>query len=434
MDVLTHTIAFPHEAVNLLDLFADEPRLFFLDSSLNSSPDGQTSYVGFAPFEVIKASNFPELRKKLRQYLGMKSALSFPCGAVGTMSYDGQLEFGLYESVMAIDHHKQTLTITSSGLPYKTIASRRKAAQQKIDYILYKLQHGASPRPATIPLKKKLAIKSNVTAKQYIKAINKALQHIHDGDIYQINLSHQLQASFNWSKHVRAVDIYKNLRQLSPSSFSAYLDQDQRVILSSSPERFLKLSKGIAQVRPMKGTRPRSADPSQDQKNRQELADSAKEKAELLMVTDLERNDLGRVCQYGSVKVKAMRTIEEYATVFQATSTVEGKLRADCDAMDLLESTFPSGSVTGCPKIEAMKIIRKLEKNKRGLYTGALGYISFSGDMDFNVLIRTVFLEQGKVSFYVGGGIVADSNPQAEWEETLVKAKAMKEALERSFS
>ena len=189
----------------------------------------------------------------------------------------------------------------------------------------------------------------------------------------------------------------------------------------------------MAQVKPMKGTRPRGKTKTQDRKLKEQLLKSPKEIAELLMVTDLERNDLGRVCDYASVKVKAMRTIETYASVFQATSTVEGRLRKDCDQFDLLQATFPSGSVTGCPKIEAMKIIKKLEHGSRGLYTGALGYMSFSGDMDFNVMIRTMFLNQDQITFHVGGGIVADSKPQDEWQETWDKAKPLIETLKEIF-
>ena len=199
--------------------------------------------------------------------------------------------------------------------------------------------------------------------------------------------------------YTEPADIYNNLRQSFPSEFGAYFDDGRQVILSASPERFLKLQKGIAQVKPMKGTRPRGKTKAQDKRLKEQLQKSPKEIAELLMVTDLERNDLGRVCDYASVKVKAMRTIETYASVFQATSTVEGRLRRDCDQFDLLQAAFPSGSVTGCPKIEAMKIIKKLEHGPRGLYTGALGYMSFSGDMDFNVMIRTMFLNRKRDHF-----------------------------------
>jgi para-aminobenzoate synthetase component 1 len=266
-----------------------------------------------------------------------------------------------------------------------------------------------------------------------MKAVRQALEHIHRGDIYQINLSHRIQAQWLKGRVPDPAAIYQHLRQTFPSEFGACFHDGKQAILSASPERFLKLHKGIVQVKPMKGTRPRGKNAQGDKKLKHELLKSPKEIAELLMVTDLERNDLGRVCDYGSVKVSAMRTIETYASVFQATSTVEGRLRQDCDQFDLLKATFPSGSVTGCPKIEAMKIIDKLETCARGLYTGALGYISFSGSMDFNVMIRTMFLNQKNIAFHVGGGIVADSKPQAEWEETWVKAKPMIEALRASL-
>jgi len=430
------TMSFSDDPACLLDVFKDEKSLFFLDSSLANAGNGRCSYLGFDPFKIVKADNFEQLRKALKPYLGLRSNLPFPAGAVGRIGYEGNCWFGLYDGLICIDHYKKILTITSSGFPYKNSKEQKKAARQKIEDISYKIsKRGSLLKTGLMAMyPQSLNIKSNVSQKQYIEAVEKALKHIHKGNIYQINLSQRMQALMkNWQSHVRPPDMYKHLRFCSPSAFSAYLDDGQTVILSSSPERFLRLENKTVQVRPMKGTRPRGENLIEDRKNRQELMDSVKENAELLMVTDLERNDLGRVCDYGSVRVKDQRTIEEYNTVFQATSTVEGRLHKKFDQFDLLKATFPSGSVTGCPKIEAMKIIGQLEKAKRELYTGALGYISFTGNMDFNVLIRTLFLEKDKISFYVGGGIVADSNPAAEYEETLVKAKAMIKALELSF-
>jgi para-aminobenzoate synthetase component 1 len=179
----------------------------------------------------------------------------------------------------------------------------------------------------------------------------------------------------------------------------------------------------------MKGTRPRGKSNIEDQKLREELLNSTKEKAELLMVTDLLRNDLGRVCDYGSIKVRDMRTIEEYEYVFQATSTIEGRLKDDKDCFDVLRASFPGGSITGCPKIRSMQIIEELEPTRRGIYTGAMGYINFDGNMDFNILIRTLLAYRDKFYFQVGGGIVADSTPDREYEETLVKARALQTVL-----
>jgi para-aminobenzoate synthetase component I len=282
--------------------------------------------------------------------------------------------------------------------------------------------------------KHNLVLKSNFTKAGYMKAVRQALEHIRRGDIYQINLSHQIKVRVPPScRHLEPAAIYRNLRRSFPSEFGAYFDDGRQVILSASPERFLKLQKRTAQVKPMKGTRPRGKTRAQDRTLKEQLQKSPKEIAELLMVTDMERNDLGRVCDYASVKVKAMRTIETYASVYQATSTVEGRLRRGSDQFDLLRAVFPSGSVTGCPKIEAMKIIKKLEPSPRGLYTGALGYMSFCGDMDFNVMIRTMFLNQRQITFHVGGGIVADSKPRDEWQETWDKAKPLIETLKQSF-
>ncbi len=459
MQIFSHTIPFEGSSEQLLDIFKNEPNLFLLDSSLQEGVDGRFSYLGFAPFKTIKLKNFKALRKAIKPYLGLTDSSTLASGAVGYLGYEGDMWFGLYDGIVGIDHQSQTITIAATGLPYQDRVRQKCAAQQKIDYIVYKIMSSlprrqagpkSSPPKADQPLADigdlvhakagpptktfggdiRRQIKNSTSKVQYIQAVKKALRHIFNGDIYQINLSHRFECDV---KGDGGVEIYKNLRSLSPSTFSAYLNDGAHQILSSSPERFLKFSQGVAQVRPMKGTRPRGRNPEEDQKNREELLNSTKERAELLMVTDLERNDLGRVCHYGSVHVKNMRTIEEYATVFQATSTVEGVLKKSYDQFDLLESTFPSGSVTGCPKIEAMKIIRKLEKSRRGFYTGALGYINFNGDMDFNVLIRTLFLEKKKISFYVGGGIVADSDPKKEYEETLVKAQAMVEALNRSL-
>jgi para-aminobenzoate synthetase component 1 len=211
--------------------------------------------------------------------------------------------------------------------------------------------------------------------------------------------------------------------------FSAYQDCGDFQLLSSSPERFLQLKGRTVITRPMKGTRPRGADRLRDRQLKKELLESAKDKAELLMIIDLERNDLGRVCSYDSIKVRRLRQLESYATVFQTTATIAGRLHKGKDRIDLLRACFPGGSITGCPKIRAMEIIRELEPQPRGVYTGCLGYLSFSGEMDFNILIRTILKKGRRLCFGVGGGIVADSVPEEEYRETLVKAKAMAQAI-----
>ena len=434
-----HTRSFDGDAFSIFCIFKNQPQAFFLDSSLHRS-ESRFSYIGFAPFTTVRNGNLSGLKKLFDKYRLAAQRLSFPAGAVGYLGYDGSLFFGFYDTILAVDHQNHRLIISSFS-------------QARIKDILKGLSHScessgglplsaadrhqicnsiSSPREGTI---QNIHFKSNFTKAGYMKAVRQALEHIRRGDIYQINLSHQIKVQVPFRPGCgRPAAIYKNLRRSFPSEFGAYFDDGRQVILSASPERFLKLQKGIAQVKPMKGTRPRGKTRAQDRILKEQLHKSPKEIAELLMVTDMERNDLGRVCDYASVKVKAMRTIETYASVFQATSTIEGRLRRGCDQFDLLQAVFPSGSVTGCPKIEAMKIIKKLEHGPRGLYTGALGYMSFSGDMDFNVMIRTMFLNQKQITFHVGGGIVADSKPQDEWQETWDKAKPLIAALKRTFS
>jgi para-aminobenzoate synthetase component 1 len=253
----------------------------------------------------------------------------------------------------------------------------------------------------------------------------RAKDYIRRGDIYQVNLS----LSFGGRTAASAAQIYESLRLASPSCFGAFLDAGDFQILSSSPERFLSLQRDRVLTRPMKGTRPRSRSKPEDARLKQELLLSEKDKAELMMITDLERNDLGRVCAYNSIGVESLRSLETYATVYQTTATVRGRLHAGYDNIDLLQACFPGGSITGCPKIRAMQIIEELEPCRRSFYTGALGYINCNGDMDFNILIRTILKKGDQVFFNAGAGIVADSDPRSEYAEVMVKAKAMMGAV-----
>jgi para-aminobenzoate synthetase component 1 len=416
-----HTLSFAGDAFKIFYNLKDQPQAFFLDSSLHRA-QARFSYMGCAPFTTVRDTDLFGLKKVFDKYRVRPQGLSFPAGAVGYLGYDGSLCFGFYDTIVSVDHQKHRLIISSFS-------------KARIKDTLKMISRPPSFKGGFKRFQGQLAFKSNFTKTGYMKAVRQALEHIRRGDIYQINLSHQIKVQVpHWSGYSEPAAIYRNLRHSFPSEFGAYFDDGRQVILSASPERFLRLQRGVAQVKPMKGTRPRGKNKARDKILKERLQKDPKEIAELLMVTDLERNDLGRVCDYESVKVRAMRTIETYASVFQATSTVEGRLRRGCDQFDLLQATFPSGSVTGCPKIEAMKIIRKLERGPRGLYTGALGYMSFSGGMDFNVMIRTMFLGQKQITFHVGGGIVADSMPQDEWQETWDKAKPLIDTLKRSFS
>ncbi|MBF0504202.1 MAG: anthranilate synthase component I family protein [Candidatus Omnitrophica bacterium] len=420
--MVQYSLRFAGDAFNIFRIFKDQPNAFFLDSSLDRSQT-RFSYIGFDPFTTISACELSQLKKNFNQHRFSQKAsrLSFPAGAVGYLGFDGSLFFGFYDTILTVDHKARRLIVSS-------------LSKNRLKDVLRSLHQTLMPQRVSKPFSKQLDFISNFTKAGYIEAVRSALEHIRRGDIYQINLSHQIRVNLpSWRRYAEPTDLYGALRRFFPSEFGAYFDDGRQVILSASPERFLRLQKDIVQVKPMKGTRPRGKNKIQDRNFREELLKSPKEIAELLMVTDLERNDLGRVCDYSSVKVKAMRTIETYASVFQATSTVEGRLYKGFDQFDLLKAAFPSGSVTGCPKIEAMKIIKKLEHGPRGLYTGALGYISFSGNMDFNVMIRTMFLKRDEITFHVGGGIVADSKPQTEWQETWIKAQPLMDALNKIF-
>jgi para-aminobenzoate synthetase component 1 len=339
--------------------------------------------------------------------------------------------FGFYEGAIVVDHLRKKLFVTSSGLPHTDPVLRKARARKRMDLVLERLaqlgrfQGGHVARVFPGPASGSLL--SNFDKPRYLSAVQKALEHIHAGDIYQVNLSHRF--CFRHQRSVDPMALYASLSERSPSPFGAFFDAGDFKIVCSSPERFLHVKGDIVHTRPMKGTRPRGASATEDLQYRRQIQESEKEKAELLMITDLERNDLGRVCEYGSVCVKDMRSIESYATVFQATSTVEGRLRADKDVFDLIAAAFPGGSITGCPKIRSMQIIEELEPTRRGIYTGTMGYIDFSGNVDLNILIRTLLVKDDAVYFQVGGGIVADSTPQDEYEETLVKARAMKDVL-----
>jgi len=270
-----------------------------------------------------------------------------------------------------------------------------------------------------------LKVNSNFTKEKYISTVKKAKEYIASGDIYQVNLSQRFSADLS----ITPFQLYKRLRRITPAPFGSFLNLEPAAIVSASPERFLKVSDRKVWTRPMKGTRPRGKNKAQDRRLKAALLNSPKDRAELVMIIDLERNDLGRVCEYGTVEVKKFVNLEAHPTVFQTTSTVEGVLRKGKDRIDLLKAAFPGGSITGAPKVRAMEIIKELEPTKRGLYTGSIGYLSFSGEMDLNIVIRTILTKGKRTYFQVGGGIVADSDPEAEYKETLDKAKALIAAL-----
>ncbi len=271
----------------------------------------------------------------------------------------------------------------------------------------------------------RVRLRSNLTRQQYLKQVLKAKEHIHNGDIYQANLSQRFESDIP----VGAMDLYYILREKNAAPFSAYLSFPEMVVGSSSPERFLFMKDGIIETRPIKGTRPRGRDEAEDKKMIEALKSSIKDRAELNMIVDLERNDLGKFCYYGSVKVEGHGTIEKYSKVFHSVSTVKGKIKEGIDVSDIIKAAFPGGSITGAPKIRAMEIIDELEPSVRSVYTGAIGYIGIDNTMDLNIVIRTFVIKGNKFYYNVGGGIVADSVPEDEFNETLDKGRALEETL-----
>lgn len=271
----------------------------------------------------------------------------------------------------------------------------------------------------------RVSVNSNIRKGDFLTAVVRAQEYIRAGDIYQVNLSHRLTAcceSSGW-------DLFQQLKAVSPAPFSAFLDCGDFQIASSSPEQFLRISGSQIVTRPIKGTRPRDIDPTRDAQLAYELQTSAKELAELVMITDLLRNDLGKVCEYGSVQTPDLARLEKFANVQHLVSTVEGRLRKNVTHFAALASCFPGGSITGAPKFRAMEIIDELEPLSRGPYCGCLGYLGFNRESQLSITIRTAVCKGGFVHFNVGAGIVADSNAESEYDETIVKATGFLGAL-----
>jgi len=346
---------------------------------------------------------------------------------------------GFYDSLVAFDHQLGKTWIVSTGLAADGSRSEKRAGEG-MDFWQNKLLHpvdqpDAADRHRTRkhvpPLPGERAgvraeVSSNVSRSDFLAAVARAQDYIRAGDIYQVNLSHRLTAPCELS----GWDLFQQLGSVSPAPFSAFFDCGDLRIASSSPEQFLRLSGSQIVTRPIKGTRPRHVDPTRDAQLAYELQTSPKELAELVMITDLLRNDLGKVCEYGSVQTPDLARLEKFAHVQHLVSTVEGRLRGDVTHFAALASCFPGGSITGAPKIRAMEIIDELEPLSRGPYCGCHGYLGFNRESHLSITIRTAVCKEGLAHFNVGAGIVADSNPDAEYDETLAKAAGFLSALE----
>ncbi len=463
-------VSTPLTAAEAFELFHERPFSFFLDSGMSHEKLGRYSFLGSDPFLVLKSngqditlldpskketrrgSPFDFLAALLSRYTLDHSPYPVPFtgGAVGYFSYDlchfierlaatavddlylPECCIAFYDLVLVFDHMTGKTYIASTGFPEQEEERRLERAAERIQEMKEKLLAKNSISKNQPSLRTNVArginLRSNFTHQEYLKAVDAVREHIAAGDIFQVNLSQRFEAELP----IPPYELYRHLRHINPAPFAAYLNFDEVTILSVSPERFLKVKGDLVETRPMKGTRPRGRSPAEDEALAKELKNSTKDRAENVMIVDLERNDLGRVCRFGTVKVQELWTLEKYATVFQLTSTVEGRLRQDKNRIDLLKACFPGGSITGAPKVRAMEIIDELEPTRRSIYTGSIGYLSFSGEMDLNIVIRTILVKDGKAYFQVGGGIIYDSDPEAEYQETLDKAKALFQALSLS--
>lgn len=386
------------------------PNLVFLDSSTadviaNPGAKPRHSIISANPSRILTGNiNHPTARAALRQSLeenrisGMD--LGFPLGGlIGSIDYEGDYTFGEYPEMLIFDHTSDRWF--EVGRLSDEIRDLTEA-------------HLPDPDPPT-------AFHDSVSSSQYCSMVERAREYIAAGDIYQVNLSHRLEARWNGGRR-KLLSLYHRLRQVSPAPYSAFLDLGKRTILSSSPEQFLRISGRSIETRPIKGTRPRFPDRDRDEKSAYDLITSSKEISELIMITDLERNDLGQICEFGSIQATGLLKLERFAQVFHLVSTIQGTLREEVNHVDALAQCFPGGSITGAPKRRAREIIDELETTERGPYTGSLGCFGFNGESLFNITIRTLICETGSLYFHTGAGIVADSVPEQEWEETLHKA------------
>ena len=330
---------------------------------------------------------------------------------------------GFYDSLVVFDHHLGKVSIVSTGL---NSDGSRSEVRANLQLKLWRDRLAADIEPDKPNFDHHASlIASNFSQADFVSAVECAQRYIRAGDIYQVNLSQRLTTACDFT----GWEMFQKLATISPAPFSAYLDCGDFQVASSSPEQFLRMSGSHITTRPIKGTRPRDADPTRDAQLAYELQTSTKELAELVMITDLLRNDLGKVCEYGSVQVPDLAKLEKFAQVQHLVSTVEGRLRNDMTHFAAMASSFPGGSITGAPKFRAMEIIDELEPVSRGPYCGCIGYLGFNRESQLSVTIRTAVCKEGAAHFNVGAGIVADSNPMAEYEETLAKAAGFLTAL-----
>jgi anthranilate synthase component 1 len=438
---------------------------FLLESVEGGEKTGRYSFLGRNPFmtlrawesrveierfgrrEKVEGTIFDALQDAIRKHKPMRpSGLPrFTGGAVGYFSYDTvrlierlpqrapadldypDAEFGVYDTILAFDHLTHQILVITNVFIDQADGNLRECydmALAKIDTVWRSLQRQADYQPRS--RRSEGQVESNFTEKDFCDAVRRAKEYIRAGDIFQVVLSQRFQRPIS----VEPFDIYRALRVINPSPYLYYLEFGDRAIIGSSPELLVRVEDGVVEVRPIAGTRRRGHDEREDQALAEELLSDEKERAEHIMLVDLGRNDVGRVSEYGSVAVTELMEIERYSHVMHMVSNVRGRLSPGLDAIDAFKACFPAGTVTGAPKIRAMEIIDELEPSRRGIYAGALGYLDFSGNLDTCIAIRTILTQGGMAFFQAGAGIVADSVPEREYQETVHKARALREAIE----
>lgn len=442
------------EPLEAAERLRSAPGFAFLDSTGDDMATGRYSFIGHAPFgefvvedghaswngERLDGMPLTHLRRILDRYRLEPESNGPPLrsGCIGHISYEfghtlerlaapepvepkcSDLRLGFYDLICAFDRKKRRSWLYSSGFPETEPAARVARAEDRMGAALEIL---ATARPETEPTIPVSSWTSNFTPGGYQAAVERVRDYIRSGDIYQANLTQRFQTDLPEGFDPWA--FYRTLRRCNPAPFAAYLSDGPVVFASSSPERFLSLRADVVEARPIKGTCRRAADPDMDRSLAAALLASEKDRAENVMIVDLLRNDISRVCAPGSVEVPQLCGLESYASVHHLTSVVRGRMRQGLGAIDLIEVSFPGGSVTGAPKIRAMNIITELEKVARGLYCGSIGYIGFDGAMDLSIAIRTAVIGAGRAVVQAGGGITLLSEAGAEYGESLTKADSL---------
>jgi para-aminobenzoate synthetase component 1 len=470
--VLVEELSPAPDPVQTAERFLGQPDLLFLDSAADPERLGRYSFLSAAPAAIVRTkgpggvSALDQARTLLAPHATdpIRGLPPFQGGIAGCLAYDygAVLErlpapryddlnlpdavLGLYDWVVAWDHISHRAWLISTGMP-ATGAAKAVRASERMQWARRMLdgpsggasgrraqeapKHASAPHAPSYPVSGAehalgIGLRSSFTHRGYLDAVTRVRDFIVAGDIFQANLSQRFEAPLEedpWH-------LYRRLRDVNPAPFAAYLEFDGVCIASASPERFLRVDPdGHVETRPIKGTSPRGLSPQHDAALSRALHDSEKDRAENLMIVDLLRNDLSRVCRPGTVRVPELFALERYRTVHHLVSTVVGQLAPGRDATDLLAAAFPGGSITGAPKVRAMEIIAELEPSRRGIYCGSIGYLSTTGAMDTSIVIRTLVASDGRVTFSAGGGIVADSDPESEYQETLDKARALITAL-----